>query len=451
MSGSAAAATTATGGAGALTAPAASPPTAAWRPLLDGALAERAHETVLAVAEALRDPAAMPAEAATPGLSRGHAGRAVLFAYLAEALGEPAWGDAAGDALDAAVEALGEQTVGPGLFGGFAGVGWAVEHLAGRLFPAAEAAAATEEIGTTLAGLLAAGWPGPYDLIDGLAGFALFALEGLPRPEPRRLLEQVLAEIGRRAVSGVGGRTWFTPPELVPARQRELAPAGYHNLGLAHGVPGVIAVLARAVESGVGGEAAHADLSAAVAWLLAREQPPSAGSCYANWLPAGDAAAPPETTRIAWCYGDLGVAAALSLAAQAAGRDDWAAAALRVARRAAARPAEGSGVLDAGLCHGAAGAAHLFARLAAASGDAALAQAARRWYAAALDLRRAGEGDAGYLSWEPARGGWTADRGFLAGAAGIALALAAAIAPAEPGWDRMLGISSAVPEEAGSC
>jgi lantibiotic biosynthesis protein len=424
--------------------------TAGWEPLLDGGLAERAHEVVLAVAEALRDPAAMPPDAATPTLSRGHAGRALLYTHLAVALAEPAWLAAAGDALDAAVEALGEQAVGPGLYGGFAGVGWTVEHLAGRLFPAAEAAAATEEIGGALGDVLAAGWSGPYDLIDGVAGFGVFALEGWPRPEACRLLERVVDEICRRGETGDGGRTWFTPPELLPEQQREAAPDGYHNLGFAHGVPGVIAVLSGAVEAGVGGAAACAELASAVAWLLAREQPPGSGSCFANWLAAGSprrggAAAP--STRVAWCYGDLGVAAALSVAARAAGRDDWLAAARRVARHAAARPLDRSGVLDAGLCHGAAGAAHVFARLATATGDAALADAARRYYAAALDLRRPGEGVAGYLSWEPSRGGWLADRGFLTGAAGVALALAAAIAPAEPAWDRALGLST-VPADA---
>jgi lantibiotic modifying enzyme len=415
-----------------------------WRPLLEGELAERAHDAVLAVAHALSDPAAVPPDAATPSLSRGHAGRALLFASLAESLAEPAWLEPAAEALDAAVEALGEQVVGPGLYGGFAGVGWTVEHLAGRLFPAAEAAAATEEIVDAVGGLLAAGWSGPYDLIDGVAGFGVFALEAMPRPEARRLLERVVAEIGRRGETEEGGRTWFTPPALLPEQQREAAPAGYHNLGLAHGVPGVIAVLARAVEAGTGGEAAPADLAAAVAWLLASELPPPSECGFANWRAAGsDAAAPTETTRVAWCYGDLGVAAALAVAARAVGRDDWQAAALRVARRAAARPPERSGVLDAGLCHGAAGVAHVFARLAAAAGDASLADAARRWYAVALDLRRPDEGVAGYLSWEPTRGGWIADPGFLTGAAGVALALAAGIAPAEPGWDRVLGISTA--------
>lgn len=419
---------------------------ASWRPLLDGVAAERARETVLAIAEALRRPPAAGTGGAAPGLTQGHAGRALFFTYLAAALDEPAWREPAAAALDAAVAALAEQPVGPALFGGFAGVGWTVEHLAGRLFPAEEAAEATEEIDGVLASLLDGRWSGPYDLIDGLAGFVLYALEGLPRPAARRCLELAVEELGRRSEGRDGGRTWFTQPDLLPDHQRDETPHGSYNLGLAHGAAGVIVALARARGAGVGGSAAGSLLEEAVDWLLGNEQGERAPACFANWIAAGPDGTPepapqPQLTRLAWCYGDPGIAAALRVAARTTGYRAWGAAALRVARRAAVRPAERSGIRDAALCHGAGGVAHVFNRLAQDSGDATLADAARRAYLRTLDLGRPGEGVAGYLSWEPSRGGWTASTGFLTGAAGVGLALLAGLAPLEPEWDRVLGLS----------
>ncbi len=38
------------------------------------------------------------------------------------------------------------------------------------------------------------------------------------------------------------GVTWHTAPELLVTWQREQAPTGYYNLGVAHGVPGAIAM-----------------------------------------------------------------------------------------------------------------------------------------------------------------------------------------------------------------
>jgi hypothetical protein len=105
------------------------------------------------------------------------------------------------------------------------------------------------------------------------------------------------------------------------------------------------------------------------------------------------------------------------------------------------RPLATTGVEDPGLCHGALGLAHLFHRFYRASGEPRFAAAARAWLGHGLDLRRPGgvggfealiEGEHG----EPPR--WRPSADFLGGAAGVGLALLAAIRSDEPGWDRLL-------------
>jgi hypothetical protein len=96
-------------------------------------------------------------------------------------------------------------------------------------------------------------------------------------------------------------------------------------------------------------------------------------------------------------------------------------------------------VIDAGLCHGAAGIAHLLNRFSQATGDLELARAADAWFGRALAMRRTdsvagfprGIPVNGVLTWEPA-----AD--LLTGATGVALALHAAISPIEPAWDQLM-------------
>ena len=110
-------------------------------------------------------------------------------------------------------------------------------------------------------------------------------------------------------------------------------------------------------------------------------------------------------------------------------------------RAAATRAPEDSGVVDAGLCHGAAGVAHLFNRMYQATGAPRLGEAAQFWFERTLALRRAGEGMSGFSAWMSApdgEQGWVADPYFLTGAAGIGLALLAAVTPCEPEWDRVL-------------
>jgi hypothetical protein len=169
-------------------------------------------------------------------------------------------------------------------------------------------------------------------------------------------------------------------------------------------------------------------------------------------------------TRLAWCLGDASIAVALLAAAAAFDREDWLTIARELALNASMRPLGFTGVVDAGLCHGAAGLAHVFNRMFRATGEERLAVAARDWFSRTLSmperpvapvllplsgisgqtLQMPANGIAGFSAWTykgPGKWEWTADRGFLTGAAGIGLALMAAVDCHEPTWDRVLLLS----------
>ena len=426
----------------------------AWQPLLpllDRELAARARAAVEDVAAAVAETAPPPAElqpqaraALTASLSSGAAGRALLFAYLARATGEERWADVAERLLDEAAEVVATSPLLPGLYSGWIGPAWVTAHLEGRLFEVEEGEDLNAEIDDALAERLArTPWAEPYDLIGGLVGSGVYALERLPRPSAVRCLELVLERLAEMAEPAgppeSGGLAWFTRPELLLGYQREQTPHGYYNLGVAHGVPGVVALLARACVAGVGEARARPLLDGAVAWVLSQDVEREGRHRYPFAVGEGFDAGP---TRLAWCYGDPGIAAALLAAARATGRPDWQDAALAIARRAAAAELDDTGVIDAGLCHGAIGLAHLWNRLWQATGAADLGEAARRWYEIGLEMRSPERGIAGFAAWdvrvsllEPE---WVADPGFLTGAAGVGLALLAATSAVEPEWDRAL-------------
>jgi hypothetical protein len=225
--------------------------------------------------------------------------------------------------------------------------------------------------------------------------------------------------------------------------QRRRHPEGYYNLGLAHGVPGVLALLGAACAAGIRKETARPLADGAAAWLLAQEGAAGEGAGFPVWLAPG---APRAPARVAWCYGGLGIAAALLVAARGVGNGEWEREAVRIGLAAAERDPEQAGVRDAGLCHGAAGNAHLFNRMAQATGEPRFARAARFWLARALEMRRPDRGIGGFQAFrspgagEPA--GWVDEPGVLMGAAGIALALLAATTDVGPAWDRMLLVSA---------
>lgn len=418
----------------------------AWRPILTGDLLERARQTIDGIAADLRrvisDASRSPTTSWSrrgPSLAGGDAGLAFFFAYLDRARPGEGFDDLALDLLERAIEGTGAVQSPPSLYGGFSGVAWTLEHLRGRIFeeggedPGEEVAAALlEYLGHTP-------WRLDYDLISGLVGFGVYALERGSLPGGPECLARVMDRLSETSERVPEGITWRTPPHLIRPGDTEIYPEGNFNAGVAHGVPGVIGFLGEAYAAGV--EEARPLLEGTISWLLRQKLPAGAGSIFPYSVAPG---VEPGPTRLAWCYGDLGIALSLLLAARSVGREDWEREALEIARAAAARPLEASGAVDAGVCHGMAGNAHLFNRLYQATRDPLYAEAARSWMERALDNRRPDEGLGGYVMYtvdDQGELGWREDPGFLTGAAGVGLALLAATTPVEPEWDRLLLVS----------
>jgi lantibiotic biosynthesis protein len=402
-----------------------------WQPLLEGNWKDRAWDSVQAIQADLaaleRDPAG------GPSLAGGAAGLAVLHGYLAQTEHRPDHAAAAEECLRCATASVAGQPTSASLYGGLTGVGWALAHLQGRLTGLAGEGDAAEIDEALWHHLDRSPWPDDYDLVSGLVGFGVYALERLPRPAAVACLERVVECLVETAEHRSEGITWWTNPAWLPDEAREKSPRGYYNLGLAHGVPGVVAFLGQVCAAEVAVAEARPLLDGAVRWLLAQQGPGG----FSYWV---GPEAPGEPARLAWCYGDPGVAAALLGAARGVDEPAWERSAEAIARRAAARPPAEAGVVDAGLCHGAAGLGHLFNRLFQATGDPQLGEAARSWFERAVAMRRPGSGLGGYEAWHSgdANRTWVAEPGLLTGAAGVALALLAATTPVEPAWDRVL-------------
>lgn len=397
-----------------------------WRPLLHGEQADRARRAATRLAATLPPPA-------TGSLAGGSAGVAVCHAVLAHVCGDQQAAARASGCLDHAAAWLAAQHLGASLYRGFTGVAWAagfVDRMLGE-----QTASRSEAVDAALLSLLRRthGDEVPYDLINGLTGYGTYAVANWPCPAAARQLAAVVEQFAARARRESAGVYWRTPPSLLAAPQRQRYPGGGVDLGVAHGLAGVLPVLARAQALGVARELAGDLLSGAVSWLVAHLADTRRGPTVPGFLAAGDQ---PRPTRSAWCYGDPGVAVVLLLAARDAGREDWADMATGLALRAAARSPEETGVADAGLCHGTAGLAHLFNRLHQLTGEPELAAAARCWTLRTLDLCAAAEGGAA-APWQ--------GPGLLEGAAGVALSLLASATGTEPAWDQLLLVATAGP------
>ena len=276
---------------------------------------------------------------------------------------------------------LATQPLTSSLYAGFPGIAWAVE-LVDRLLGAG-GEDRNGDIDEALTSLLRR-YPGqaPYDLVQGLTGLGVYALARWPRPAAAQCILGVVEQLARQARHDRDGVYWWTPPTWNGLQRERYQPGGV-DLGVAHGIAGIIPFLARVHRLGLAQQTVRPLLDGAVGWLLAHMVDTASGPTVPCFVADG---VEPGPARSAWCYGDPGVAAALLLAARDVGEPAWAAVATALAMRAAIRPPDQTGVVDAGLCHGSAGLAHLFNRMYQMTAEPALADAARFWVERTLEL-----------------------------------------------------------------
>jgi lantibiotic biosynthesis protein len=437
----------------------------AWRPVLDAGRRADAVAVARDVATRASDPARIAAALAATGaqtsypesvrweaygIAQGDAGLALMCASLDACQPGEGWDEAGHGFLIAAVRAAERQPrMSPGLFGGLSGLGFATAALSGdgtryrRLLAGLDDALAPGA--SALAdGLRSADHPGPvsdFDVIAGASGVGAYLL----RRDPHEVLPEVLSGLVSLAEPRDGPPRWMTPPELLgdPSMARQF-PSGNLNCGLAHGIPGPLALLALSMRAGVEVPGQAGAVRRLADWLAAHRADDQWGVNWPSVVPVTPPGGPPGPggsgpARSAWCYGSPGVARALWFAGEAL--DDRALRGLAIEAMEAVfrRPVPERRIESPTLCHGVAGLLQVVVRFASDTGLPVFSDAAAELVDELLAAYEPGRPLA-FASIEP--GPNPVDRaGLLDGAPGVAMALLAAATETEPTWDRLFLLS----------
>jgi hypothetical protein len=404
-----------------------------WRPLLAGQdLRQAALTAVDAIAADLRTLLRPP----QPSESVWDlASAALCLTYLARATGETGDALAAQILLETAIDLVGgAERLPMSLHRGAAGLAWILHHTT-KVLGIEGAEDATQSLDEELLGYLQG--PGtidePYDLLDGLLGLGVYGFESGNRPLVERVVHRLAARnqvtakgIARQTPPESGGQSWFIE--------------GHSNLGLAHGVAGVIAFLAGAMEMGIEPDTARPLLLDAVHWLR-RQRLPDGGPRAFPWAVVAPGLPPViQGFDPGWAYADSGIAAALAHAARALNDADLLQEALSVAEREAARIDE-LPARHPGIGFGPAGYTQIFARLYRQTGRPVFRRAAGREILRLLEMRAPGMGVGGFFSVDLAGRPRGQDLSLLGGASGIGLVLLGAATGVDPLWDRFFLLS----------
>jgi lantibiotic biosynthesis protein len=451
-----------------------------WKPVLAGDLAAAAVRAARDVSLRLKAPervevaaAAARAQTAFPRAtcwipytaSQGYAGLAVLWGYLDSCFSDEGWDVSGREHLELAARgAEAAQDPHVGLFSGLSGLAFGAWQLARqgaryrRLLArlddviCARATALAEDPRTRHGGVTVE----IFDVISGLSGVGAYLLCRRDQPGPATALFRVIQALVDLTADEGGVPRWHTPAHLLwDEEMRALYPNGNLNCGLAHGIPGPLALLSLALRAGSAVPGLADAIARTADWLAANRCDDAWGI---NWPtavplqavvrsdggvstsePGGGGTAREGPSRAAWCYGSPGIARALWLAGEALDREDYRALAVAAMQGVFRRPVASRRIDSPTFCHGVAGLLAIALRFAHDTGRPEFLEESRTLVRQLLGSYRP-ESLLGFRNLE------VADRetdqpGLLDGAPGVALVLLAAATPVEPTWDRLFLLS----------
>ena len=213
-----------------------------------------------------------------------------------------------------------------------------------------------------------------------------------------------------------------------------------YNLALSHGISSIIVFLSRIIKNGLSEQKTVEMLSGAVNYLLSQEQDFSRfGSYFPNYL-IKNVEMPVAKSRMAWCYGDLGIGMALWQAGKAIDKTEWKDKGLEILLQSTQRRSfDETHVKDAGICHGSAGIALIYRRMFLETRCEEFREAAQYWVNHTLQFSRFEDGLAGYKTLK--KDGWICNYSLLGGISGVGLVLLSYIEDSQQDWDEMFLLS----------
>ncbi len=210
------------------------------------------------------------------------------------------------------------------------------------------------------------------------------------------------------------------------------------NLSLSHGMASIINFLSRLHAYDDFKDKTHDLLQGVVTYILnQKNEDTSLSSMFPSWIYEGM-----ETnvkSRLAWCYGDLGIGISLYKAGKALQNTEYQQLALQILKHATKRKdlAEAQ-MYDAGYCHGAFGVADIYNYMNTETKDQVFKDTAEYWMDQGLKMAIHENGDAGYMQWRGDQNEWKNELNLLEGLAGIGLTMISHLANFETKWNECL-------------
>ncbi|MDP9676529.1 hypothetical protein J2W97_002524 [Paenibacillus jamilae] len=291
-----------------------------------------------------------------------------------------------------------------------------------------------------------------FDTISGASGIGRYIVMNSTDPSCTPLVEPILQfltdltypiKIHNRYVPG-----WYSPQKFqFLDRDKSNYAMGNFNCGMAHGIPGPLALLSVAYSSGIEVKGQYQAIETITEWLLKYKNEDTYGYYWPHIVPfeaeTGSLQLDLKRAREAWCYGTPGVACSLYLAGKALHDEELQKMAVKACIGAITYEVTKQEMDSSALCHGLAGLLTISWRMWCHSKEPAFIPLIQHLTSQLIDRFQA-DSPLGYLDPEPRADSslaWLTKAGLLEGVAGIASALLSVSENKEMPWDYMLMLS----------
>ncbi len=376
------------------------------------------------------------------GIIAGIAGCSLFQFYYSKYLDVDQYADKGVEMIFHCVDKINNGYSYPTYCNGIAGLGWAIQHLNAEDFIDLDCDGLLAQFDEYLYSQMKFDLSqGNYDFLHGALGYGFYFLKRFKHTTNQKLKESyeqyllvLIEELDALAISEGNALKWESTLDI------EKGTKGF-NLSLSHGMSSILDFLSRLHSFDVFKESSEKLILGCVNYILNFQNDDIDNiSVFPSWI---EEVSPLEyKSRIAWCYGDLGVGLSLMRASAALDDPNLKQRALKILNRSTnIKEANETLVLDAGVCHGSYGNAHIFNSLYHQNRNYKFKDALNFWIEDGIKKAIHEDGYAGYKQWTSAEKTWKPELSLLEGVAGIGLTIIDYLSKEPNRWDECLMIS----------
>lgn len=318
---------------------------------------------------------------------------------------------------------------------GLSGFGWFIHHLNAQEFIELDESLFSDFDEAIFKAAMADLKAGNHDYMHGALGALIYLAgrykhAGACETEIKALLN-ALKEQGHHEANGI----YWTQPDLMLEEHehgKEVV-----NLNLSHGLAGKIVVFAELAKLKIG--EAKELLALSTNFLLNQANNAEEAAIIPTRIFEGTK---DNYAHLGWCRGNVSIALALLIAAEALENDEIKEKGIEIAEHTLKLDdMDKTNIVDFGLCHGTSGLSHMYQRLYNQTKMDVFKERAEIWMSKTLEQANMEGGIAGFKTWDNLSQQWLKDQSLLTGTAGIGLIMLANLSMEYAHWDKCMLLS----------